>query len=156
MAEQREEFQTAYFGQFLLRFSAFCRTLWHQLQNVDSFWMAYALWCRGSFLPVLHCLSSAMHLFSSCFMLSESFKQDVTWPLHCSIQMRRREVAFTLEHIKATCTTFLCCVVDLICVDMTSNSCKVTPAGKVDSQELHKSIVICFAGYSLPCTMHMS
>jgi len=31
-------------------------------------WMACAMWFRGSFLPVLHCLSSAMHLFCSFFV----------------------------------------------------------------------------------------
>ena len=44
-------------------FCGFWRTLCHQLKNVDSFWMAYALWFGESFLPVLHYRSSVMHLF---------------------------------------------------------------------------------------------
>jgi len=45
----------------------FWHILWHQLQKVDSFWMAYALWSREILLPVLYCLLVAMHLFSSWF-----------------------------------------------------------------------------------------
>jgi len=46
-------------------FRGFWRTLKKLLQKVDSFWMAYALWFRESFLPVLRWLSSEMQLFSS-------------------------------------------------------------------------------------------
>ena len=69
VAAPREEFQTAYLKKIATIFCGFWRSLSHQLQKVDSFWMTYALWSRESFLPVLHCLSSAMHFFTSLISL---------------------------------------------------------------------------------------
>ena len=69
MAARREKFETAYFWQFLTQFSAVCgapfdATIAKIRQFLDGIWTVV----QECFLPVLHCLSAAMHLFSSLFV----------------------------------------------------------------------------------------
>ena len=62
---RREKFETAYFWQFLPRFSAVLAHPVAIIAKIRQF--LYGVWTavQRSFLPVLHCHSSAMHLCSS-------------------------------------------------------------------------------------------
>ena len=68
MAARREKFETAYFWQFLRNSPPFLAHRVATIAKIRQFLGGIWTVVQECFLPVLYCLSAAMHLFSSLLL----------------------------------------------------------------------------------------